>query len=325
MIKLMSKKVNCNQRLYRTLKYIILLMESMLGSIVAVIAHSILATNSVGNAEQSAAAEIFALAIRGYVELEPTTGGITLRRTNKPAKSIALEERLLLNAVTPEVTLTIPHQLPVAQTIGALACQLLRHQKFAHKLTPQRLVRRTSIGYYVFMAAAGIAPIIIFPSGEIVCAAIALVVFCISGWNGSVKPIKAWAIFYTKKGNRRAKRLRERHQRIHANNMHSRAYWLPYELLWTAHVPLYHAPTHMPSWFKGEWPTTPQDRSALLREMFSTIAAALNQPVDKKGRYTANTAILDEARPYLAIDDLKTAGGIILDATTNADTSGDSA
>lgn len=84
------------------------------------IADDLLLGNKAAGAQRRAATEIFQLAHQGYLTLKPNADGVEITRTHKPTDaSIYLEQRLLLSAVSPRITLSTPQQLPVAQTLTA--------------------------------------------------------------------------------------------------------------------------------------------------------------------------------------------------------------
>ncbi|MBQ1031043.1 hypothetical protein KBX26_13690 [Micromonospora sp. C97] len=286
-----------------------------------VIADGILVVNSLRYAPQWAAAEIFALARAGHLTLESTAEGVAITRTDKATTGMELEERLLLNAVSPQAVLHTEHQVPVAQTVTALTCQLLRHRGLARKLSPRRFMRRVSICSYAFSTALGIAPIAIFHSVNSVCLGLALFATGVMSWNtnAGVNKARARAVRFTRQGKRQHKRLKKLSRRLISRSEPSQEDLLAHELLWTIHVPLVHAPTEAPQWFTGDWPTDAAERTALLRTMFESIATGLNQPADKKGRFALDENTMKEAELYLTIDGIKETGQILVGVDTGTD------
>lgn len=182
-------------------------------------------------------------------------------------------------------------------------------------------MRRVSICIYVFSTALGIGPIAIFHSANSACLGIAFFATGVMSWNTSagVNKLRARALRYTRLGKRQRKRLKKLSRRLIAKSESSQEDLLAYELLWTVHVPLVHAPTEQPGWLMGGWPTDSEERAALLRAMFESIATGLNQPADKKGRFTLDENTMKEAELYLTIDGIKEAGQILVGADTGTE------
>lgn len=284
----------------------------------SIIADGILQANSAQNASREVAAEIFALARDSYVTLSQTSDGVVVRRTAKPISGdFELERRLLLNAISPQVCLTTPRQVPVAQTITAITALLLRQRGFTHKASPRRLMRRTRTGLVAFLTIPVIVAMALAP--ELIVPAIALVVLVTLGWNTNtgVRTINNWVGFYTKQGRQEWKRLNKLNGEIATRQAPRSDSLLAYELLWTTDTTLVHATDEAPHWYEGAWPTEPEERSALLRTMIATIAAALSQAPVKKGRFALDQELVKEAELYQFFGSVKDAGEIVYGIVTD--------
>lgn len=284
----------------------------------SVIADGILQANSAQNASREVAAETFALARDGYITLNQTSDGVVVRCTAKPISGdFELERRLLLDALSPQVCLTTPHQVPVAQTITAITALLLRQRGLTHKASPRRLMRRTRTGLIAFVTIGGIVASAI--ASEVIVPAIALVVLVTLGWNTNtgVRTISNWVGFYTKQGRQECRRFNKLNGQIATRQAHRSDSLLAYELLWTAGTTLVHAPDETPSWYEGEWPAEPEERSALLHTMIATIAAALSQAPGKRGRFALNQELVREAELYQFFGSVKDAGEIMYGIVTD--------
>lgn len=285
----------------------------------AVIAEAIMLGNSLQYAPRLVAAGVFELAAEGYIKLEKTPDGVIITRTTKPTNStMPLEQRLLLEAVTASENekkrvLHAPQQVPVAQTVAVLTTLLLRERGLARASIPRRVMRRLGVVAFVIYAIPAVLSFAAFPPETAVCVAPALIVMGTLGWNSisGVKALKRRAVFYTKQGRRKLKQIRAKCGQLIAGNGEYDPALLSYELLWTTNTVLQHAPDAAPHWFKDEWPKNAEERAALLRNMFATIARALNQPTDKKGRFELNEAMLEEIRLYEALQNFGDAGKIL--------------
>lgn len=285
----------------------------------SVIADGILQANSAQNASREVAAEVFALAKDGYVTLSQTPDGVVVTRTAKPVtRDFELERQLLLDALSPQVTLNELYQVPIAQTITAITVLLLRQRGLTHKASPRRLMRRTRTGLVAFVTIPVIVALTIAP--EVVFPAIALVVLVMLGWNTNtgVRTISNWIGFYTKQGRQMCKQLNKLNSEIATRQAPRSDNLLAYELLWTPGTTLVHAPHEAPSWYHGAWTAESKERSALLRTTIATIAAALSQAPGKNGRFALNQELVKEAELYQFIGSVKDVGEIMHGIVTDS-------
>ena len=114
---------------------------------------------------QAAAAAVLELALAGYLTIEPgddrySTAIVT--RTERSADGLSLEQRMLLRALLGaedgpriSVCLRAPRQLPVAQTIMAVARAQMTSESLIHAMRPQT-VYRWAAGAFAALATCSV-------------------------------------------------------------------------------------------------------------------------------------------------------------------------
>lgn len=248
-------------------------------------AHVLLDIGGRREAPKAAAAQVFQLALHGYLKICSTKSAktISLWRTDKPADDVPAEALYLLEALFADsnpVVLQEDRPVRVDQRLITIAHSRLLQEGMIRRVNLQKYEKWAWLAYFVSIGTLATIAVVLH-KGVLLFGAI----------GASVLGMAIFSWLWTKRVwvTRQGKPARYWASRLYGEcvtEMPDDALGmfdperLPYELLWSPHtVPAAHLHVFdvRPGWWLSMWPSDPEKLAEHLRATFHAIAVSLQQ------------------------------------------------